>query len=131
MAKKKRSNIQDIPSMKVNDGSDGPEMCTTDPRFRTGREWLGLMREAKRDCRKVKITYQESPETAPRTLVIAPYKLCNSVEGWAVEDLPPEGFKGPSYSLQHILAAELTDETFKDPYDDPAYVIAELLASRQ
>ena len=74
------------------------------------------------------VTYQESPEAEPKTLVIAPYKLENSVEGWAVYDLPPEGFKGPRYPLKSIIAAELTDETFEDPYKDPAYVIAEMMA---
>jgi len=29
------------------------------------------------------------------------------------------------YSLENITAAEIIDETFKDPYDDPAYLIAE------
>ena len=43
----------------------------------------------------------------------------------------PEGFKGPSYPPKSIIAAELTDEMFKDPYDDPAYVLAGLLASTQ
>ena len=57
----------------------------------------------KRECRKVKITNQEFPE----------------------------GFKDPSYPPINIIAAELTDEMFKDPYDDPAYVLAELLASTQ
>jgi len=128
MPGKKLAKVQDIPGMKIYDGPDGPEMYTTDPRFRRGEEWLDLIRDAKRECRKVSITYQESPEAEPKTLVIAPYKLENSVEGWAVYDLPPEGFKGPRYSLQNIIAAELADETFEDPYKDPAYVIAEMMA---
>ena len=128
MAKKKLAKVQDIPGMKIYDGPDGPEMYVTDSRFHRSKDWLDLMRDAKRDCRKVRITYQESPEAEPKTLVIAPYKLENSVEGWAVYDLPPEGFKGPRYSLQNIIAAELTDETFEDPYKDPAYVIAEMMA---
>ena len=45
MAKKKLSKIQHIPGMKVHDGSDGPEMYATDPGFRRGRKWLGLMWE--------------------------------------------------------------------------------------
>ena len=106
-------------------------MYTTDPRFRRGEEWLDLIRDAKRECRKVSITYQESPEAEPQTLVIAPYKLVNSVEGWAVFDLPSEGFKGPRYPLQNIIAAELTDETYEDPYKDAAYVIAEMMAERK
>ena len=80
---------------------------------------------------KVRISYQESPESEPKTLVIAPYKLENSVEGWAVYGLPPEGFKGPRYSLQNTISMELTDETFEDPYKDPAYVIAEMMAERK
>ena len=131
MAKKKLAKVQDIPGMKIYDCPDGPEMYTTDPRFHRGKEWLDLIRDAKRECRKVSITYQESPEAEPQTLVIAPYKLVNSVEGWAVFDLPSEGFKGPRYPLQNIIAAELTDETFEDPYKDPAYVIAEMMAERK
>lgn len=130
MAKKKLAKAQDIPGMKIYDGPDGPEMYTTDPRFQRSKEWLDLMWDAKRECRKVRITYRESPEAEPKTLVIAPYKLENSVEGWAVYDLPPEGFKGPRYSLQNITSMELTDETFEDPYNDPAYFIAELNAQR-
>lgn len=34
-------------------------------------------------------------------------------------------------NIQDIPSMKVNDETFKDPYDDPAYVIAELLASRQ
>ena len=128
MAEKKLVKVQDIPGMKIYDGPDGPEMYVTDPRFHRGEEWLDLIRDAKRECRKVSITYQESPEAESQTLVIAPYKLENSVEGWAVYDLPPEGFKGPKYPLQNIIAAELTDETFEDPYKDLAYVIAEMMA---
>ncbi len=131
MAKKKLAKVQDIPGMKIYVCPDGPEMYTTDPRFHRGEEWLNFMWDAKRECRKVSITYQESPEAEPKTLVIAPYKLENDFEGWAVYDLPPEGFKGPRYSLQNIIAAELTDETFEDPYKDPAYVIAEMKAQRK
>ncbi len=131
MAKKKLAKVQDIPGMKIYDGPDGPEMCTTDPRFHRGKERLNFMWDAKRECRKVRITYQESPDAEPKTLVIAPYKLESSVEGWAVYDLPIEGFKGPRYSLQNIIAAELTDESFEDPYKDPAYFIAELMAERK
>ena len=131
MPGKKLAKVQDIPGMKIYDGPDGPEMYTTDPRFRRGEEWLVFMWDAKRDCRKVRITYQESPEAEPQTLVIAPYKLVNSVEGWAVFDLPSEGFKGPRYPLQNIIAAELTDETYEDPYKDAAYVIAEMKAARK
>ena len=126
MAKKKLAKVQDIPGMKIYDSPDGPEMYTTDPGFHRGHEWLNFLLDAKRECRKVRITYQESPEAEAQTIVIAPYKLKNSVEGWAVYDLPPEGFKGPQYSLQNIIAAELTDEAFEDPYNDPAYVIAEM-----
>lgn len=130
MARKKLTKVQDIPGMKVYEGPDGPEMYVTDPRFHRGKEWLDLIRDAKRNCRKVRITYRESPEAEPKTLVIAPYKLENSVEGWAVYDLPTEGFKGPRYPLKNIIAAELSDETFEDPYNDPAYFIAELNAQR-
>ncbi len=131
MAKKKLAKVQDIPGMKIYDGPDGPEMYVTDPRFQRSKEWLDLMWDAKRECRKVRITYRESPEAEPKTLVIAPYKLENSVEGWAVYDLPTEGFKGPRYPLKNIIAAELSDETFEDPYNDPAYVIAEMMAERK
>ena len=79
----------------------------------------------------MRITYQESPEAEPQVVVIAPYKLESSVEGWAVYDLPPEGFKGPKYSMQSIIAAELTGETFEDPYKDPEYFIAEMMAERK
>ena len=130
MARKKLAKVQDIPGMKIYDGSDGPEMYTTDPRFQRSKEWLDLIRDAKRNCRKVRITYRESPKAEPKTLVIAPYKLENSVEGWAVYDLPTEGFKGPRYPLMNIIAAELSDETFEDPYNDPAYFIAELNTQR-
>lgn len=128
MARKKLAKVQDIPGMKSYDGPDGPEMYVTDPRFHRGKEWLDHIRDAKRNCSKVRITYRESPEAEPKTLVIAPYKLENSVEGWAVYDLPTEGFKGPRYPLKNIIAAELTDETFEDPYKDPAYIIAEMMA---
>ena len=131
MVRKKLAKVQDIPGMKIYDGPDGPEMYVTDPRFHRGREWLNFIWDAKSACRKVKITYRESPEAEPRTLVIAPYKLENSVEGWAVYDLPPEGFKGPRYPLQNIISVELTDETFEDPYKDPAFVIAEMMAERK
>ena len=117
--------------MKIYDGPNGPEMYATDPRFHRGRDWLKLFMDAKRECRKVKITYQESPEAEPQVVVIAPYKLESSVEGWAVNDLPPEGFKGPKYSMQSIIAAELTDETFEDPYKDLEYFIAEMMAERK
>ncbi len=130
MARKKLAKVQDIPGMKVYEGPDGPEMYVTDPRFHRGKEWLDLIRDAKRNCRKVRITYRESPDAGPKTLVIAPYKLENSVEGWAVYDLPTEGFKGPRYPLKNIIAAKLLDETFEDPYNDPAYFIAELNAQR-
>ncbi len=131
MAKKKLAKVQDIPGMKIYDGPDGPEMYTTDPRFHQGCDWLELFMDAKRECRKVKITFQESPEAEPQVVVIAPYKLESSVEGWTVHDLPPEGFKGPKYSMQSIIAAELTDETFEDPYKDPEYFIAEMMAERK
>ena len=62
MAKTKLKKIQDIPRMKIYDGPDGPEMYVTDPRFHKGNDWLELMIEAKMKCRKVKITYIESPE---------------------------------------------------------------------
>ena len=125
MAKKKLAKVQDIPGMKIYDGPDGPEMYTTDPRFHKGNNWLELMFEAKRICHKVKITYIESPGAEPKTLVVTPKKLSSSVNGWEVEDLPTEGFEGKMYSLANIIAAEITDETYKDPYDDPAYIIAE------
>lgn len=127
MAKKKLklSKVQDIPGMKIFDGPNGPEMYTTDPRFHKGKKWLDLIWEAKRICHKVKITYIESPGAELKTLVVAPKKLCSSVKGWEVEDLPSEGFEGKMYSLENITAAEIIDETFKDPYDDPAYLIAE------
>lgn len=130
MARKKLAKVQDIPGMKVYEGPDGPEMYVTDPRFQRSKERLDLMCDAKRESRKVRITYRESPEAEPKTLVIAPYKLENSVEGWAVYDLPTEGFKGPRYPLKNIIAAELSDETFEDPYNDPSYFIAELNAQR-
>jgi hypothetical protein len=128
MAKKKLAKVQDIPGMKIYDGPDGPdgpEMYATDPRYYKGADWLNFIWEAKRICRKVKITYLESPEAEPQTLVIAPYKPTNSVNGWEVGDLPSKGFECKMYSLANIIAAEITDETFKDPYADPAYVVAE------
>lgn len=131
MGKKQLSSVQNIPGMKIYDGPGGPEMYTTDPRFHQGRDWLELFMDAKRECRKVIITFQESPEAEPQVVVIAPYKLESSVEGWAVYDLPPEGVNGPKYTLQSIIAAELTDETFEDPYKDPEYIIAEMMAERK
>lgn len=116
--------------MKIYDGPGGPEMYTTDPKYRKGNEWVELMVEAKRKCLKVKITYIESPGAEPETLIVAPYKMSSSVEGWDIEDLPSEGFVGHKYLLSNVIAAIITDETFEDPYNDPAYVIAELLASR-
>ncbi len=51
-----------------------------------------------------------------------------------VQDIPGmkiyEGPDGPRYPLKNIIAAELSDETFEDPYNDPAYFIAELNAQR-
>ena len=126
MAKKKLAKVQDIPGMKIYDGPDGPEMYTTDPRFLKGNNWLELMWEAKRICHKVKIAYIESPGAEPKTLVVAPKNLSSSVNGWEVEDLPSEGFEGKMYSLANIIAAEITDETYKDPYADPEYFVAEL-----
>ena len=127
MAKKKLAKVQDIPGMK--DRMD--RRCT--PRikkFSGGSDWLGLMTEAKMQCRKVKITYLESPEAEPQTFVVAPYKQIQSVNGWEIENLPADGFKGKRYSLSKINAAELTDETYKDPYDDPAFFVAEIMASK-
>ena len=122
MAKKKLAKVQDIPGMKIYDGPDGPEMYATDKRG----GWPHLYWEAKRICHKVRITYIESPESEPQTLIIAPYKLERSVDGWAVGDLPSEGFECKMYSLANITAAEIIDETFKDPYADPEYFVAEL-----
>ena len=122
MAKKKLAKVQDIPGMKIYDGPDGPEMYAIDKRG----GWPDLFWEAKRICHKVKITYIESPESESQTLIIAPYKLKRSVDGWAVGDLPSEGFVGKMYSIANITAAEIIDETFKDPYVDPDYFVAEL-----
>jgi len=108
--------------MKIYDGPDGPEMYAIDKRG----GWPDLFWEAKRICHKVKITYIESPESESQTLIIAPYKLKRSVDGWAVGDLPSEGFVGKMYSIANITAAEIIDETFKDPYVDPDYFVAEL-----
>ena len=130
MSKKKLAKVQDISGMKIYDGPDGPEMYTSDPKYRKGNEWVEYMLEAKRKCLKVKITYLESPGAEPKTVVVAPFKMSNSVEGWVIEDLPFEGFVGHKYLLSNVITAEITDETFLDPYDDPAYVIAEFLASR-
>jgi len=88
--KKKLSPVQDIPGMKVYDGPDGPEMYLTDPRFSEGGNWLELMVKAKMVCRKVKITYRESPDICPQVFIVAPFKLIQSVMGWEVEDLPTE-----------------------------------------
>ena len=122
MAKKKLAKVQDIPGMKIYDGPDGPEMYATDKRG----GWPHLYWEAKRICHKVRITYIESPESEPQTLIIAPYKLERSVDGWAVGDLPSEGFECKMYSLANITAAEIIDETFIDPYADPDFFVAEL-----
>ena len=122
MVKKKLAKVQDIPGMKIYDGPDGPEMYLTDK----GGGWPDLYWEAKRICHKVRITYIESPESEPQTLIIAPYKLESSVDGWAVGDLPSEGFECKMYSLANITAAEIIDETFIDPYADPEYFVAEL-----
>lgn len=122
MARKKLAKVQDIPGMKIYDGPDGPEMYATDKRG----GWPYLYWEAKRICHKVRITYIESPESEPQTLIIAPYKLESSVDGWAVGDLPSEGFECKMYSLANITAAEIIDETFIDPYADPEYFVAEL-----
>lgn len=119
MAKKKLAKVQDIPDMKIY---DGPEMYATDKRG----DWPDLYWEAKRIGHKVRITYIESPESEPQTLIIAPYKLESSVDGWAVGDLPSEGFECKMYSLANITAAEIIDETFIDPYADPEYFVAEL-----
>ena len=126
MAKKKLAKVQDIPGMRIYDGPGGPEMYTTDKKFSRGSDWLELMTEAKMLCRKVKNTYVKFPEAEPQTLVVAPYKQVQSVNGWEIEDLPAEGFKGKRYSLSKIIAAELTDETYKDPYDDPAFLSQKL-----
>lgn len=91
MAKKKLAKVQDIPGMKIYNGPDGPEMYTTDKRFSKGSDWLELITEAKMKCRKVRITYLESPGAKPQTLVVAPYKQIQSVNGWEIEDLPAEG----------------------------------------
>ena len=115
MAKKKLAKVQDIPGMKIYNGPDGPEMYTTDKRFSRGSDWLELMIEAKMKCRKVKITYLESPGAKPQTLVVAPYKLIQSVNGWEIEDLPAEGVASRRYSLQNITEACLTDKMFEDP----------------
>lgn len=76
--------------MKVYDGPDGPELYLTDPRFSEGGNWLELMVKAKMVCRKVKITYRESPDICPQVFIVAPFKLIQSVMGWEVEDLPTE-----------------------------------------
>ena len=130
MARKKLAKVQDIPSMKIYEGPDGPEIYNIDPKSHQGDEWVELMAEAKRKCLKVKMTYLETPSAEPKIMVVAPYKMSSSVDGWDIEDLPSEGFVGHKYHLSNVIAAELTDEMFMDPYDDPAYVIAELLASR-
>ena len=81
MAKKKLAKVQDIPGMKIYDSPDGPEMYATDKRG----GWPDLYWEAKRICHKVRITYIESPESEPQTLIIAPYKLESSVDGrWEI-----------------------------------------------
>ena len=115
MAKKKLAKVQDIPGMKIYNGPDGPEMYTTDKRFSRGSDWLELMIEAKMKCRKVRITYLESPGAKPQTLVVAPYKQIQSVNGWEIEDLPAEGAACRRYSLQNITEACLTDEMFEEP----------------
>jgi hypothetical protein len=99
-------------------------------KFSGGSDWLGLMTEAKMQCRKVKITYLESPEAEPQTFVVAPYKQIQSVNGWEIEDLPSKEAATRRYLLQNIIEAELTDETYKDPYDDPAFFVAEIMASK-
>ena len=101
--------------MKIYDGPDGPEMYTTDKKFSGGSDWLGLMTEAKMQCRKVKITYLESPEAEPQTFVVAPYKQIQSVNGWEIEDLPADGTTSRRYLLQNITEACLTDEMFEEP----------------
>ena len=116
MSKKKLAKVQDIPGMKIYDGPDGPEMYVTDPRFHKGNDWMELMIEAKMKCRKVKITYIESPEAEPQTLIVAPYMMIQSVKGWEIEDLPADGSKGKRYSLPNITEAEMTDDTFEEPY---------------
>lgn len=115
MAKKKLAKVQDIPGMKIYNGPDGPEMYTTDKRFSKGSDWLELITEAKMKCRKVRITYLESPGAKPQTLVVAPYKQIQSVNGWEIEDLPAEGAACRRYSLQNITEACLTDEMFEEP----------------
>ena len=115
MAKKKLAKIQDIPDMKIFDGPNGPEMYTTDPKFSGGSGWLTLMAEAKMQCRKVKIKYLETPESEPKTLVVAPVKLMQSVAGWEFEDLSVAGQLLGRYSLQKIVEAEMTDDKFEEP----------------
>ena len=115
MAQKKLAKVQDIPGMKIYDGPDGPEMYTTDKKYFKGGDWLDLFVEAKIKKLKVKITYVESPGAEPQTLVVAPYKQIQSVNGWEIEDLPAEGGASRRYSLQNITEACLTDDTFEEP----------------
>ena len=117
--------------MKIYEGPDGPEIYNIDPMSHQGDEWVELMAEAKRKCLKVKMTYLVTPSSEPAILVVAPYKMSSSVDGWDIEDLPSEGFVGHKYHLSNVIAAELTDEMFIDPYNDPAYVIAELLSTEK
>ena len=91
MAKKKLAKVQDIPGMKIYSGPYGLEMYTTDKRFSRGSDWPEVMIEAQMKCRKIRITYLQSPGAKPQTLVVAPYKQIQSVNRWEIEDLPAEG----------------------------------------
>lgn len=110
---KKLSPVQDIPGAKVYQGPKGPEVYVTDPKWSIGNNWVNLIMEAKMNCLKVRITYLETPESQPKTMLFQPLKLIQSVSGWRMNGRTSDESEPFDIMLGQVLLAELTDIHFE------------------
>ena len=113
MAKKILTKVQDIPGMKIYDGPNGPEVYVTDPQWFQGNNWVNLIMEAKMNCLKVRISYLETPESQPKTMLFQPLKLIQSASGWRMSGRTSDETEPFDIMLGQVLLAELTDIHFE------------------
>jgi proteasome accessory factor C len=81
---------------------------------------------ARRQRRKVKITYARAWHAGVRDRIIEPYRLIRTRRGWEIDAGPPDADGGlRTYLLPRVQSYEICDETFALPPD------LDLLLARQ